>query len=558
MYVSLLAAIALWAVLLARMWWQPIVADDELVYMSAVTWPNSPMRVNPPLYMYSVRLCFAVFGQSVSSARLPGVLAGMFTLALIPSVIVRVLDKSEQTYWTAALATWMYALSPNAVQNMMFIDIDTAFLTAALLALVWLWLTIEPCPPWQRIVLLGFGFALTLWVKLLSPVLTMSAISLYYLLQRQPKRFVEMLGTTSFGGLVFWLTFRTNLTSQYAFGYTGSFFSRLNILNPENVQFIATVFPQGAGVVMLWLSIPIVIVLVTALFYSIRRWWQRQANVLDALILYGAGGTLAYTIVIFPAWGYPRYQAPFMVILSLVAAITIAQSLFRIIRPGWKILVAVAAIGFAFHTLFIGDPMLRLYLVTFETTTGQLAARLKQGLLDAARVAALIPIMLIISYWAAKRLRISRSSMLIAATGALAISSLAATTWAQVNARYSTRYRYGYGLDDMLQAARRARDHAGPAGYVAAIDDVLFYTGLRGAGIYGLATRSLMGETSISLLDLMHQRQIDAMVWTTKDAVRSSDVVQSPEIEQILQKCYTQEIYGVFLVYLRRPHGDCP
>jgi hypothetical protein len=543
---------------LARMWWQPIVADDQLVYASAVNWPNSPMRVNPPLYIYSIRLCFAILGQSVSSARVPGVLAGFVTLYLIPPIVTLLRGKSELTDWTAALAVWLYALSPQAVQNMMFIDIDTAFLTAALLGLVWLWLKVEAYPRWQRSVLLGIGFALTLWIKLLSPVLAMGAICVFYLLQRRWERLVGTVAASVLGGIFFWLTFQTNFASQYAFGYTGGYFSRLNLLKPENVEFIATVFPQGAGVVALWLSIPLVIILAVALANSARRWRHHQANTVDGLLLYGAGGTLAYTLVIFPAWGYPRYQAPFVAILFIVAAITLAPALLQATRSAWQALAAIAIACFVFNLLIVGDPLLRLYLLTFETNTGQVAARLRQGLLDAARIAALLPIMLLIGMWVAQRLRVSRSAMLLAVTGAVTIATLASTTLIQVDARYSTRYRYGYGLDDMLQAAQRIRDYAGPTGYVAAIDDVLFYTGLQGEGIYGMATRSLMGETSISLLDLMRQRRVDALAWTTKDAVRHPETIHTPEMERVLRDCYSQESFGVFLVYLREPGAICP
>ena len=555
---SLLTASALWIMFLARMWWQPIVADDHLVYASAVNWPNSPMRVNPPFYMYSVRLFFSIFGSNVGSARLPGVLAGFATLFLIPPVVVLVLGKSEQAEWTAALAVWLYTLSPQAVQNMMFIDIDTAFLSAALLALIWLWLKIEPLPAWQRIILLGLGFTLTLWVKLFSPVLTMGAICLFYLLQWRLRRFAEAVGAAFLGGAVFWLTFQSSLTSRYAFGYTGSYFSMLNILNPDNRRFIATVFPQGAGVVTLWLSVPIVILLAVAIKNSAQGWLKHQVDNVDELILYGSGCTLAYTLVIFPAWGYPRYQAPFTLILLLVSAITLAPALSQVARPAWKVLAAIAVACLAFNLLIVGDPLLHLYLVTFETNTGQIAARLKQGSLDALRMTALMPLALLIGFWTAPKLRVPRSAMLLAVTGILAVSGFAATTLIQINARYSTRYRYGYGLDDMLQAAQRVHDYVGPSGYIAAIDDVLFYTGRQGEGIYGLSTRSLMGEPSISLLDLMHRQRIDALVWTTKDAVRNPDAVHTPEIEFTLRECYNQETYGVFLVYLHKPGAACP
>jgi len=425
------------------------------------------------------------------------------------------------------------------------------------MGLVWLWLKVESHPTWQRILFLGLAFALTLWVKLLSPFLTMGAVCFFYLLQRRFAHFLESFVATILGGVVFWLTFQTTFTSRYAFGYTGSYFSRLNILDPENVRFIATVFPQGVGVMMLWLSIPMVILLGAALVNSVMHWLRGEVTVVDGLLLYGAGSTLAYTLVIFPAWGYPRYQAPFIPILLILVAITLAPALAQMSRSAWKLLVAIAISCFVFNVWIVGDPLLRLYLLTFETTTSQVAIRLHQGIADATRVAAPILVAPLIGFWLAPRLRVPRLAMVLAVIGVLAVTNVTSTMLVQVNARYSTRYRYGYGLDDMLQAARRVREHAGPAGYIAAIDDVLFYTGLDGKGIYGLATRdNLMGGTSLSLLDLMHQQRIDALVWTTKDEVRNPTAIH--EVEHILKECYDRETYGVFIVYLRKPGAACP
>jgi len=539
------------------MWWQPITADDRLVYVSAVTWPAIPGPLHPPLYIYSVRLSFLLFGESVSSARLPGVLSGFITLFLIPAVVTLVLGQSEQANWTATLAVWLYALSPQAVQNMMFIDIDTAFLTVALLGLVWLWLEVEPRPPWQRIILLGLGFALTLWVKLLSPFLTMGAMCLFYLLQGKFLRFLETFIASVLGGVVFWITFQTNIASQYAFGYTGGYMSRLNIFDLGNLRYMATIFPQGAGVVTLWLSIPVVILIGMALANSVGRWLRRKVSVLDEFLLYGGGSVLAYTLVIYPAWGYPRYQAPFIPILIILAAVVLAPALAQMSWSAWKVLAGIAILCFVFNLRVVGDPLLSLYLLTFETTTGQVTARLQQGIVNAARAATLIPVALLIGFWLAPRLRIARSAMLLAVVGVLAFTSLASTTLVQVNARYSTRYRYGYNWDDMQQAAQRVREHVGPTGYIAAIDDFLFYTGLDGEGIYGLRARqNFMGKPSISLLELMHERRIDALVWTTKDVTRNPTAIQ--EIEPILKECYDRETYGVFIVYLRRPGATWP
>ncbi|HEY3290426.1 MAG TPA: hypothetical protein VGK87_09890, partial [Anaerolineae bacterium] len=270
--VVLAMACVIWAIALLRMSWQPLVADDELVYNSAVHWPDAPMRVNPPAYITAVRLSFVLLGESVAAARVPGILAGFVSLFLIAAIVIRALNRTDMAYWTAAVAVGLYALYPQAIQNMMFIDIDTAFLTAVLLGLVWIWLRVGNLPRMARVLILALAFAATLWVKLLSPFLTMGSIALFLLLQGQFSKLVDTIASIAIGFALFFVTISANVTGPYVFGYTGGYMSRLNILDPVNVRFIMTVFPQAAGVVALWFSIPMALLALTALLASIRRW----------------------------------------------------------------------------------------------------------------------------------------------------------------------------------------------------------------------------------------------------------------------------------------------
>jgi hypothetical protein len=558
---SLLGVSVLWLILLAVMWWQPILADEVQVYLSAIDWPDGPMRVNPPVYIYAIQLAFKVLGQSVSSARLPGVIGGYATLLLIPIVTRLALGKTDRARWAAVIAIWLYALSPIAVQNMMILGIDNSLLTPAMLALVAVWLAVEQRPAWQRVMLLALALALTLWIKLLSPILMLGAIGLYYLLRGQFRRVLEVITATGLGAGLFWITIQVDVTYNYLFGYTGGQLSRLNILVPDNVQFMAITFPQAAGILVLWLSLPLALLIGIAVFRSIGRWFKRRTTVFDGLALYATLACLAYALVIYPAWGYPYYHTPFVPLLIILAAEVLAPALENLPRPAWLMLSFTAIAAFIYNLVAIGDPLLRLYLLTFETLTSQVGSRVQQGLQDALRIAAPMLLALIVGWLIAPRLRVRRSQLLLALLGALTIAFLAGATVAQVSARYSTRYRYGYNYDDMLHAAARVREHVGPQGFVAALDDVLFYTGLDGEGIYGMATQLVNAKgnrPSVPLPELLRQRRVDALVWTTKEVTRNAEVLNTPDLKQRLAECYMQEQYGVFLVYLRRSEVSCP
>ena len=555
----LVVACLFWLVALIQMAWQPIVADDELVYNSAVHWPDVPMRVNPPAYMSAVRLSFSIFGESVSSARLPGIAAGFASLFLIAAIVVRALNHTDNSYLAAALAVGLYALYPQAIQNMMFIDIDTAFLTATLLGLVWVWLFIENRSRRVRVLVIALAFTLSLWVKLLSPFLTMGAIGLYLLLQGKWARVLEVMVATIIGFGVFLVTIQSNVTSQYLFGYTGGYMSRLNILEPENVRFILTVFPQAAGVVLLWFSIPMMILVVIAVLLSVKRWFSRQAMKADFFLLYGALSTVAYSMVILPAWGYPRYQAPFIPMLVLVAAMVVAPVLPKLNRASWGLVGIMAVICLIYNMVLVGDPMLRLYLLTYETTTEQVGTRLSEGLIAFTRL--LIPVVaaIVIGFVMAPRVRAKRADILLVMLCAIAMGTYLTTSVTQFEARYSTRYRYGLNLDDMLTASQRIHDAVAPDGFVAAIDDVLFYTKRPGKGIYGLSTReNLMGGKTMTLAELLRVQHVDALAWTAKDAFRGSEMLNSSGVQHILDTCYDKEQYGKFVVYLNKQQTPCP
>jgi hypothetical protein len=277
--------------------------------------------------------------------------------------------------------------------------------------------------------------------------------------------------------------------------------------------------------------------------------------------LYATLAAIAYSLVIYPAWGYPYYHTPFVPLLIILAAEVLTPALEDLPRPAWLTLSLATIIAFIYNLIAVGDPLLRLYLLTFETMTSQVSSRLQQGLRDVLRIAVPIPIALTAGWFIAPRVRVKRSQLLLALLGALTIASLASTTLAQVSARYSTRYRYGYNYDDMLRAATRVREHAGPQGFVAALDDVLFYAGLDGEGIYGMATQLVNwkdNRPSVSLPELLRQRRVDALVWTTKEVTRNAELLNTPDLKQRLTECYTQEQYGVFLVYLRRNDVNCP
>jgi hypothetical protein len=264
-------------------------------------------------------------------------------------------------------------------------------------------------------------------------------------------------------------------------------------------------------------------------------------------------------MLILPAWGYPRYQSPFIPMLTIAVAIFVTPYLTRLNRSAWIVLACFSIAAMLYSAFFVGDPMLRLYLITYETTTEQVGTRMSEGLVAFGKLILPVTVSLVIGFVAAPYLHNRRADFLIAVICAVTVATYLPTSVIQVNARYSTRYRYGLSFDDMFTAAQRIREAVPADGFVAAIDDLLYFTGRPGKGIYGLSTRdSLIGGKDMSLIDLLHVQRIDAFAWTIKDAFRGSAFLTSTGVQQILDTCYSKEQYGVFMVYLRKPVTACP
>ena len=86
--INLLLAGGLLISLAMVMWWQPILADEWDFYRAATNWPQDRYLIpHPHTYVHLTQLSFVIFGQSIGSARLIGVLAALLNLVLIPPFV---------------------------------------------------------------------------------------------------------------------------------------------------------------------------------------------------------------------------------------------------------------------------------------------------------------------------------------------------------------------------------------------------------------------------------------------------------------------------------------
>jgi hypothetical protein len=540
----------------AIMWQQPLVADDWDFYLAITDWQHSRELIpHPQTYNHLVQLSLAILGVSPQNARVVGVLSGLLNLLLIPLLVRQFFGHEEgvrgEAVSVAIAAIWLYTLNPLTAQNMMMLDIDNTLLTPALCALLWLWKRVQDDTPVQRTVALGLAFAAALWVKIPTPILLMGCIGLFHLLRGQFKRAGEIALATAGGAALFRASFE--LYSVIS-GYTFEILNRTFTKAPRSANAIPAMlqrFPQGMGVLILWLSLPLTALLIVLSFETLVRLVKRQLQDHDMLVIYVAVTALVYMLILAPAWGYPKYHTPLTPIIVILVARQLVPTFRALPKRAWWLATGLGLGLFIYKLAIIGDGFYPLYQVTFETDVGDLALRLGRGLQVGAGLALPIVVALVVAYLAALRWKIAPALVIVAALGALAAGDMASATAVQVPADYSTRYRYTYDYQDLRQTV--ADLQAAGGGYILAVMDVLYYEGLSGERIYSYVCPTCKPQR---LIDALQSRRIDALVWTTKEDNRSPGVVRDPVLVELLDECYNRSTHGVFIVYLRKQ--ACP
>jgi len=547
-----LSAASLWLILawLAQIW-QPILADEWDFYRAITNWlVDRVMIPHPQGYVHLAQLAQAIFGVTPTAVRLVGLICALLSVWLIPWLTAAVYpDRADRSRFTI-LAIVLTALSPFVIQNSLLIDIDNTVLIPATLIFIIAWASLQTRSARRRFGVLTLLLALALWFKLPTPPLVVGALGLFHLLRAEWKRALELIGISLAGLAVFVVTFEIyTLLSGYQWAYFGPTFARSTTF--FDLPLLLARFPQGLGVFVLWLTLPVMLLLAIVVAQTLRRLVCRQLQLPDALTIYVVILALFYPLIYVPAWGFPRYQAPLTpVIMTLIAALVMpaAQQLSRR-RVAALALVLLGVSGF--YLLILPDPLYPIYLATFEGGTFDLRTRVTAALPAAAIM--LLPSLTVLGagWFTAPRGRHAGWLMVLLLT--LACASMLTLSLVQLRADYSVRYRYTYNWADYEWSVQQAQA-LGPDAYILAIKDTLNASGVRGEEVYPYL---LFPDHRPLLREVLLMRRIEALIWTDKEAARAQPILTDPELVAILQRCYDREQRGVFQVYRLKPGLVC-
>lgn len=533
-----------------RMGWQPILADEWDFYRAMTHWPVDRVLIpHPQGYIHVAQFFQAIFGQTIGTARLAGVISAVVSVWLIPVLVAFVYPERTDRSRITVLAIAFTALNPLTLQNAMLLDIDNTLLIPATLLLAIAWAALYNRPARARLIVLSVLLALALWVKLPTPPLLIGALFLYHLVRGEWKRAGEVIVIALLGLLLFGLTFEIyTLGSGYQWAYFGPTFARSGGF--FNLRDLVARFPQGLGVFVLWFSLPLTVLLLMVVLQTVRRVWRKQTVPADALTFYVVIVAVLYPLIYIPAWGYPRYQSPIVPIALMLIAALVSPYTLSLSRRAWAACAALAAGLIVVNLLLLPDPLYPIYATTFEGGLYDLSTRLSAALRVLGVMAAPIGIVLGAGWLIGHRQ--NRRAVIINLLAVLAIAAISTEALVQINATYSTRYRYTYDYADYWWTVQRARA-LGSDATILAIKDTLQETGLQGEEIYPY----LSASQQPSLLDTIRTRRIDALIWTTKEESRSTDVTTDPRLVAALARCYNRETRGVFIVYTLKAGVTC-
>jgi 4-amino-4-deoxy-L-arabinose transferase-like glycosyltransferase len=486
-------------------------------------------------------------GEGTLAPRLASLLPNIaIVFMLVP--ISRRLDATPGSR-AQLIAPLLFAISPIVVQNSILIDFDTGLLAAMCLSLVWVWFALGDSRPVARISVTAAVFAVSLWVKLTTPPMVFLALWFYHG-RRGEWRLVRDAAVAALAGAALFVA--THLVYSAFTGYSLADAARAFTWDRSGdrslLQTVMTYAPQGTGLLLFWVSLPMGILWLVIVLRTVFRWIKGRLTPLDAGVILSLGAFVFYTFFLVPPYAYPRYQAVMFPFMAIAVAGELSNAWNTLTRRVGLVAILLGAFTFAYILLVTGDPLYNIYLSTYETTS--ISSRLQSGL--AALVAVGFPVGVAVAAAAALALRRKSgfAALLWVMLAASAIGTYLATDLLQVTATYSTRYRYGYSYADREAATRLLRESVPPDGFVLLDKDMLWNLPFDGEQVYGY-----MADDR-ALLELAGRRRVDALSWTDKEWIKSA-LQRSPEAQKALADCYKESRFGRATVLIRAPGPDC-
>ena len=342
-------------------------------YLLHLAWEREQWALwHPPLYIYTLGLTVALFGDSERAARGLSVLcmliASAFAFDLARRVVMSRGGGPGRALIAGVLTVALYALNPLAIQASMILDIDNTVLMVLLTALVWLAIRLPGSWNLATIVGLALLYAVSIWAKMTTPLALGVALAFTRLFQDVGWRgALQALAVVGLGWAIFGLTWAGIMTATgMPLTYT------LDVVRNEAIEsgvssghrlLSLQAFAMGVAPAILWIGPFFCLLFVAAglpRLWSLLRGKGLEAG--DLLVVLGAAIYLAYIFKL--AGNLPKYHAAMLPLWAAAAGALVASAAGRPNLAQY----GVAALGGAVLLWWYWNRMAELWAILWEAT----------------------------------------------------------------------------------------------------------------------------------------------------------------------------------------------
>lgn len=279
---------------------------------------------HPPLYTYSLAVWQQLFGTSHEATRAFGLACALVAAALGWLVLRRLFPR--QVPWLGVAWLALFLLHPYAIQSALLTDIDTTVLVPTSMLALWVVVECVVARRWSPDVsalYLGVAVGVNLLGKLTTPIaLVPIVVATLWLLTRSIPSTIRGLSivlavaatvfVSVWGGIS--ALARVAFTYPFTFSYdsfvarTGSrtLGDRLSLLRPsESVEF--------------WLTPLLLVMMAVGVFFAIRHIREPVGQAVLLVAVFALTVFFTYNVVTGPPFGFPKYYAPALGPMVLVA-----------------------------------------------------------------------------------------------------------------------------------------------------------------------------------------------------------------------------------------------
>lgn len=444
-----------------------------------LAWTGGYDLGHPPLYAYLLALSFKLFGVSEVAGRLIGVLGAIGTAFLIYWVARLLLCNYEYRDRVGCVACVLYLVNPAVIQGALIFDIDCSILPFFSMALIACFIWAAQRGDIRHFMAFGFLFCVALWAKLTTPVITVGVIWIYSLFDPQARGKSRHLILSVIAGVIGFLiswgvyAYLKDVPFLYPFDYLAKSFVSKQIQGSSWELFLLIV--RALVRLALWWSPPLLVLSLLAIAKRTRILWsERKLLLWDLLILYTLAGLIGYIWIGGVTFGFPKYHAPILPVLSLLVAAYVVP-IAGILTKRHLLILGVMTLGAILYWGFlIGDPLLTFNFALRDAIIHQplrvnhvLGYFLCQELLC---LLLLVIIVVTLRVWL-KLYDWYRS--LVVGLMVVTLSASVAMNVFQAKADYLTRFCYGdQGTEQLLVFLKT---HAAQGDVVVACRDIVFY-----------------------------------------------------------------------------------